>query len=65
MSHIKEIMAEQEAKDQRKLNGYRKKLLKEGTYSMDCPYCCNALSNDDVRKKQCIHCGHILQWNVE
>ena len=62
MSRIKDIMAEQETKRQNKLNGYRKKLYLEGTYNMGCPYCCNALSNDDVKKEQCIHCGHVFNW---
>ncbi len=62
MSRIKDIMAEQEIKRQNKLNGYRKKLHLEGTYNMDCPYCCNALSNDDVKKEQCIHCGYVFKW---
>lgn len=63
MSIAKEIMAEQEKKKHNQLEGYRKKLNMEGTYNIDCPYCCNALSNDDVKKEQCIHCGHILKWN--
>lgn len=64
MSQIKNIMAEQEAKKQRKLEGYRNKLRKENNYNMDCPYCCNALSDEDLKKEQCIHCGYTFQWNV-
>lgn len=63
MSIAKEIMAEQEKKRHNQMEGYRKKLKMEGTYNTDCPYCCNALSNDDVKKEQCIHCGYILKWN--
>lgn len=62
MSIIKEIMAEHEIKRRNKLEGYRKKLFAEGTYNMPCPYCGNALSDFDVKKTQCIHCGHIFNW---
>lgn len=65
MGQAKKMLEEQEQKRQNKLNGYRKKLEMEGTYEMECPYCCEALSRDDVKKKQCIHCGHDLPWNVE
>ena len=58
-------MEEQEQKCKNKLEGYRKKLHMENMYEMDCPYCCEALSTDDVKKEQCIHCGHDLMWNVE
>lgn len=62
MSRIKEIMAERETKRYNQLEGYREKLHLEGTYNMDCPYCCNVLSDDDVKKEQCIHCGHAFKW---
>ena len=58
MSRIKELMEEQEKKRHNQLEGYRKKLIVEGTYDMDCPYCCNALSNYDAKKEQCLHCGY-------
>ncbi len=63
MSRAKEMMAEQETKEHNKKEGYRKKLHYEGTYNMDCPYCGNALSNEDVKKDQCIHCGYTFKWN--
>ena len=63
MSRIKDIMEEKEAKKIRKLEGYRKKLLKNNTYEMDCPYCLNALSHFDCRKNQCLHCGYKFPWN--
>lgn len=62
MSRIKENMTEDEIKICNKLKGYRKKLFKEDTYNMPCPYCCNALSDFDVRKIQCIHCGYVFNW---
>lgn len=62
MSRIKDIIAEKETKRHNQLEGYRKKLHLEGTYNMDCPYCCNALSNSDVKKEQCIHCGYVFKW---
>ena len=58
------MMEEQEQKRRNQLEGYRKKLRIENKYEMDCPYCCEALSVDDVKKEQCIHCGHDLLWNV-
>jgi pyruvate formate-lyase activating enzyme-like uncharacterized protein len=63
MSLIKEFMSEQEKKRQKQLEGYKKMLFATGTYNMDCPYCCNALSNYDVKKEQCIHCGYIFKWS--
>ncbi len=65
MGQAKRMMEEQEQKRRNKLEGYRKKLQMENMHEMDCPYCCEALSKDDVKKKQCIHCGHDLMWNVE
>lgn len=65
MSRVKDIIAEKEENKHNQTEGYRKKLLVEGTYNMDCPYCCNALSDYDITKEQCIHCGHILKWNEE
>jgi len=65
MSQAKRMMEEQEQKRKNQLEGYRKKLNMENSYEMDCPYCCEALSKDDVKKEQCIHCGHDLMWNVE
>jgi hypothetical protein len=65
MSQAKRMMEEQEQKLKNQLEGYRKKLNMENSYEMDCPYCCEALSKDDVKKEQCIHCGHDLMWNVE
>lgn len=49
---------------QRKLEGYRKYLIANGTYAMDCPYCGGALSKDDIKRKLCRHCGHPLPWNT-
>ena len=63
MSFLKEIIIEQEEKKHNKMNGYRKKLMKDNMYEMECPYCCNALSKSDTMKIQCIHCGHVLEWN--
>ena len=63
MSLAKDQLSEMENNSMRQLNGYRKKLQKDGTYNIDCPYCCNALSNNDVKEEQCIHCGHVLEWN--
>lgn len=65
MSHIKDIMAEQELKEHRKKEGYRIKIEKEGTYNSNCPYCGYALSNDDVKKDKCIHCKNLFKWNTE
>jgi hypothetical protein len=65
MSQAKRMMEEQEQKRKKQLEGYRKKLHMENSYEMDCPYCYEALSKDDVKKEQCIHCGHDLMWNVE
>lgn len=62
MSIEKEKMAQKEAKTRNKLEGYRKKLFKEGIYNMPCPYCNNALGDFDVKKTQCIHCGHVFNW---
>ena len=62
MSFAKEIMVEKERRRHNQLEGYRKKLIVENTYDMDCPYCCNALSNYEVKKEQCIHCGHVFKW---
>lgn len=62
MSRIEEFIAEQEKKRNNQLEGYRKKLTAQGTYDMECPYCCNALSNYDVKKEQCLHCGHPFNW---
>lgn len=64
MGFGKEILAENEAKQARKLEGYRKKLFKDGTYSMPCPHCLGALSNYDVHKEQCIHCGYKFKWKI-
>ena len=65
MSQAKRMMEEQEQTRKKQLEGYRKKLHMENSYEMDCPYCYEALSKDDVKKEQCIHCGHDLMWNVE
>ena len=65
MGQAKRMMEEQEQKRRNKLEGYRKKLHMENMHEMDCPYCCEALSVDDVKKKQCIHSGHDLMWNLE
>jgi hypothetical protein len=65
MSRIKDIMANKESNRYKQMKYYRNKLYKEETYNMDCPYCTNALSNYDVKKKQCIHCGHAFAWNNE
>lgn len=62
MSRVKEIIEEREEKRLKKLEGYRKKLFKEGIYNMSCPYCGNALSKFDIKKTQCIHCGHVFNW---
>lgn len=62
MSTIKEIMTEHEIKICNKLDGYRKKLYAEGTYNMPCPYCSTVLSDSDIKKTQCIHCGHVFNW---
>ncbi len=64
MSQAKRMMEEQEQKHKNQLEGYRKRLRMENSYEMDCPYCCEALSKDDVKKEQCIHCGHDLMLNV-
>ena len=63
MGLIKDQLATKENNRMKKLEGYRKKLKKYGNYNMNCPYCCNALSNNDVKKEQCVHCGYILKWN--
>ncbi len=65
MSFAKRMLEEQEQKRQNKLDGYRKKLNYENTYEMDCPFCCEALSRDDMKEEQCLHCGHDLPWNIE
>lgn len=65
MGQAKRMLEEQEQKRQNKLNGYRKKLHSEKTYEMDCPFCCEALSREDVKEEQCLHCGHDLPWNIE
>ena len=62
MSQAKRIIEEQEVKRQNKLDGYRKKLYMDNTYEMDCPYCYEALSTNDLKKEQCIHCGHDFLW---
>lgn len=62
MGIMKDKILDQENRRYRKLNGYRKKLLKDDTYNMDCPYCSNALSDYDVSKEQCLHCGHPFYW---
>lgn len=63
MSFTKELLAKKELNQTKKMQGYRKILKKTGTYNMECPCCQNALSNYDVTKEQCIHCGYILKWN--
>lgn len=62
MNLAKELMAEQERKEHNKKQGYTKKIINDGTYDMPCPYCGYGLSTDDVKKEQCIHCGHIFNW---
>ena len=63
MSFLKDIIIEQEKKRHNKMDGYRKKLMKDNVYEMECPYCCNALSISHTMKTQCIYCGHVLEWN--
>ena len=29
---------------------------------MPCPYCEGPLSDSDVKKEQCIHCGYVFKW---
>lgn len=65
MSQAKRELEKQEQKEHNKLEGYRKHLHKEGTYEMDCPYCCNALSKSDMEKDNCIHCGYKINFNDE
>ena len=62
MSRIKELLIEAEVKQRRKIEGYRKHLIKEDTYEMDCPYCLGALSKYDAKKEQCVHCGYVFKW---
>ena len=63
MSIIKDYIAEKESNKNKQMEYYREKLKRQGTYNMDCPYCNNALSDHDVKKVQCIHCGHVFEWN--
>ena len=62
MSIIKDIIAKKEMKRHNQLEGYKKKLISEGTYNMPCPYCEGPLSDSDVKKEQCIHCGYVFKW---
>ncbi|MFW6015486.1 MAG: hypothetical protein ACOCRK_03550 [bacterium] len=63
MGQAKRIIEEQEKKRLNKLDGYRKMLQKNNAYEMDCPYCCEALSREDIKKDYCLHCNHDLPWN--
>ena len=65
MSRAKDIIAEKEKNKHNQMEYYRKKLKREESYNMECPYCGNALSDYDTTKEQCIHCGHIFKWNEE
>lgn len=65
MSIAKDIIAEKESNKRKQMEFYREKLRRENKYNMDCPYCNNALSDYDVKKQQCIHCGYTFKWNNE
>ena len=65
MSGVKDIIDKKENNKYKQMEYYREKLKRESKYNMDCPYCCNALSDYDITKDQCIHCGHVLEWNKE
>jgi hypothetical protein len=55
LSFEKRILQEQEQEQEQecknKLNGYRKKLIDENIYAIDCPYCSEPLSIDDIKKR--------------
>ena len=59
MSQAKRMMEEQEQKRKNQFEGYRKKLHMENSYEMDCPYCCEALSKDDVKRNNAYIVGMI------
>lgn len=65
MSQAKRIMEEEEQNRRNKLKGYRKMLHRDNIYAMDCPYCCEALSNEDIKESNCVHCGYKLLWNTK
>ena len=68
MSLVKRQLEELEQKRINQLEGYRKHLYKEKTYVMDCPYCQNALSKDDMEnmeEKGCPHCGYDMTHSHE
>lgn len=63
MSFIKDRIAKKESNKNKQMEYYKEKLKRQGIYNMDCPYCNNALSDYDVKKVQCIHCGYVFGWN--
>lgn len=65
MKYYEDEITEEVRKQQNKLNGHRVHLMNSNTYSMECPYCGNALSYSDVEKKECLHCRHSFPWNEE